>query len=798
MALDSRFVVTSDLESYFVDKDSGEPLAGGIVTFYSDLNRTVKKPVYQLTGSPPNYSYSVLPNPCILSDTGTFQDAIGNNIVPYYFPYEGTPDNSSGTIELYYITVQSSGMVQQFIREAWPNQAADDIPAEGQDINNFIPNGQFLSHTDIVSTSQPPTFVVNTTMQLQPIAQGGWSFNRSVGGASVFVNSFSRITTAISGLNDFPRYAFNLNCTSFSASDQYRDLAIRWPDVNKFTAGSPEGTQVYTLFFAAESRDSNTYAFDVRLIRYYGTGGSPSALTDVSIGTIDISPSYSYATLFNVVFPDDGGTIGTNNDDFVMIALRGPNSSFNVQFTDFALALGNVTLPFFPEQTNDEMLSRAVTGWMPTPNPDGSDLYLQLRLTPIGMIWDKSEVGRVESLIYNFSGSVSPTTNLIKADGSSYKYDAYSPIGIPYSRLGDVLLSGNTISPALPMYGTGLPFVNTYNLDSTSYLTIDTNQPGAQANLVVDVTAGITPTSISTGLVTDMDAYVNATTITVIGKTIGVAFASVSAGTSGFTIFELRNNASLEQVFTVVPAAVAGLAGTYWQFSNTTTTYYMWFKVDGVGADPAPGGTPILVNLESTNSASQVLLRVFGAINGFEQVKCVFPAGSAISGGDYFNLSPALGNFYVWYKVNSVGTDPAVLNKTGIKVDILSADTATQVANKTAAAINSTYYGVPDFRGYFLRGLDDGAGVDLEAASRFSKTFNVYGDVLGTQELFNIESHVHSTPVLAYTPGIIPPPKIGNTTATSDPPVTLPFTTSAYGSSETVPANKNVLYVIRY
>ena len=43
MALDSRYVTTTSLEEYFVDKDDGTPLAGGTITFFEDDNRAVPK-----------------------------------------------------------------------------------------------------------------------------------------------------------------------------------------------------------------------------------------------------------------------------------------------------------------------------------------------------------------------------------------------------------------------------------------------------------------------------------------------------------------------------------------------------------------------------------------------------------------------------------------------------------------------------------------------------------------------------------------------------------------------------------
>ena len=117
MALDSRFVVTADLQGYFVHKDTGLPLAGGTVTFYEDENRTTLKDVYELTGTPPNYTYTQLPNPLNLSSVGTYMDDSNNDVVPYYFPYDGTPTESTGTVQLYYAVVRDANGVEQLTRE---------------------------------------------------------------------------------------------------------------------------------------------------------------------------------------------------------------------------------------------------------------------------------------------------------------------------------------------------------------------------------------------------------------------------------------------------------------------------------------------------------------------------------------------------------------------------------------------------------------------------------------------------------------------------------------------------------
>lgn len=136
---DPHYIPAFSIEDVLLDKDTGAPLTGGIVTFFKDAQRLVMKPVFQITGTSPNYTFIQLPNPMTLSAIGTFQDALDNPVIPYFFPY-----NSSLGVELYYITVTSSGLVAQFTREAQPF-----IPGQGSGtvvpgtIENELSNPQF-------------------------------------------------------------------------------------------------------------------------------------------------------------------------------------------------------------------------------------------------------------------------------------------------------------------------------------------------------------------------------------------------------------------------------------------------------------------------------------------------------------------------------------------------------------------------------------------------------------------------------------------------------------------------------
>lgn len=163
MGLDPRYVTDGPLQEYFVSKDSGLPLSGGTLTFFRDSSRITPKTVYELTGSPPNYSYVALPNPITLSAVGTPMNGSGEDIVIYYFPF--LPDGV--TEDLYYVVVQDSNGVDQFTREAWPNAAIENpspSPSSSLPVQNQISNPQFsqILINDIPTLSPSSTvFSVN-------------------------------------------------------------------------------------------------------------------------------------------------------------------------------------------------------------------------------------------------------------------------------------------------------------------------------------------------------------------------------------------------------------------------------------------------------------------------------------------------------------------------------------------------------------------------------------------------------------------------------------------------------------
>lgn len=104
----------------------------------------------------------------------------------------------------------------------------------------------------------------------------------------------------------------------------------------------------------------------------------------------------------------------------------------------------------------------------------------------------------------------------------------------------------------------------------------------------------------------------------------------------------------------------------------------------------------------------------------------------------------------------------------------------------------STTFNLPDYRGEFLRGFDNGAGNDPDAASRLNRGDGVTGDNIGTKQLGEIESHLHGID-LVTAGGFSEIQNIGGSATFSGI-----SQTNLFGGNETRPRNVNVMYCIKF
>jgi hypothetical protein len=292
MSLDPRYFVTADLEEYFVDKDSGLPLAGGTISFYRDVARSTPKTVYQLSGAPPNYTYTPLPNALTLSSVGTVQNAGGDNVVIYYFPYD-----DEGNLDLYFISVKDSNGVEQFTREAWPNVTAETNPTENDfAISNQLSNSQFTQV--FINEGQATVYTASAATNEVFAFAPDWDFVIS-GTGTVTVERI-----AIAGNDEVPTsppYVLDVALTGGITACYLRQRFNTNSGLWASTADEPvflSGTLIATNEAAGTS--------GIQMFYVESTGGLPVAIVDASFDNA------GYQVLTGVT--DDPIPLSTNTD----------------------------------------------------------------------------------------------------------------------------------------------------------------------------------------------------------------------------------------------------------------------------------------------------------------------------------------------------------------------------------------------------------------------------------------------------------------------------------------------------
>lgn len=788
MSADPRFVTAPSLQMVFRDKTTGLPLRAGVVKFYKDQARTVPKSVYKLSGAPPNYSFTDIGNEIKLTGIGTFADSSGNNdIIPYYFPYDGTPDKSEGTVELYFIQVYSSGSaVLQFSREGWPSGVANEETNE-DNLVNFIPNGQFLLHTNLPETTDYDAGEIRAP--ITDIAQGGWTFERPVGSTARDVVTFERFGSYTESPTTSPRYAVRVKCEDPGSGGDFKDLRIKWSDVNKFASAD----QKYTFYLSGITNAGSSLEVGLWLIRNFGTGGSSEEERELATFTLNTS----YATIRKAAFifgTNLEKTIGALNDDFVQLAIRIPTDEISdSSLTDFGLAIGDRNITLFPISPDADFKYKSLAGQIPVPDYNAANLYLPVMLGPQGFEYDSSVIAKVRT---SSSDDIDAKIEL-KADGAQYETAGYSASGVPYSRLHAKYWNAIT---GIPKWGTGRNYVMTWR-GATGALVLHPNTAGSvTATADGSAATGFTFKTVATG-----NAAYYALASWSLGGTSFVlqnlergAVTATTVNTSTFTISQLRKGSALLQEITAITAVAAsalanpGSTAKYFRFysyhSAAAVPFYVWYKITNE-TDPAIGGaTGIQINLEAGDTAANVAQKTANVLNGWQVSLITATAASAIAAGSYFIFNSINTGYYVWFRKDGSGTDPAPSGRTGIEINLAASDTADIVADKMRYDINHKYFAVPDFQGMYLQGLDPNQIIDKDY--RWSLVDGVGGMNVGTFQYDDNLSHLHGG---GSEIGTSLPPVVDTGGGVSDA-----YTTRYAGSFSNHPRNAVVNFYIRY
>lgn len=567
-------MIAPSVQEFFIDKLTGLPMAAGKVFFYSDVDRNVLKPIYALSGSPPNYSYVQLPNPVTLTAVGTFSDSQGNDVLPYYYPFD-----DEGNVELYYIAVYNSSMTPQFTRQAYPNIAGLG-QGSGVDLTNYASNGQFLAHTNVDTTGN---IVLGGDTAVAP---GGWYYQIPIGSTAQDSVTFGTLPAGPSPLG-YPRFYIDIKNISGGSGDAYKYLSLRFPGVSTFAG------QTLNFHFTARAIGAPVN-ISIAEVQYFGGTGSTIGTTNTTAfaGTSTVIGTAGFAiypTSSNITFVADTSTsIGTNNDDYIEIVIVLPIATpFEIQMTDFVLTptLGSTA---YPNQTSYDVMSEGVAGSLPIPDPAGMDLYLPIIYTQSGFSYDNSAVGAIVNKTQAPTNVSFGVGNELLMNGATYLANAYSPIGVPYQRLMNYLLKNSasvsitqsgltaTIDDGqVPMYGTGSNFVTLFN------------------------NAGASTTSFFVQI-----------------NTVSTGSASDGATPTGWTF-----TATVANTTYTVSNVTAPSGGQYWTFTEGATgkVYNVWYSVNGSGTAPAtPSGANIKVSLTGTPTSTSTIAATLAAINQYQ------------------------------------------------------------------------------------------------------------------------------------------------------------------------------------
>ena len=165
--------------------------------------------------------------------------------------------------------------------------------------------------------------------------------------------------------------------------------------------------------------------------------------------------------------------------------------------------------------------------------------------------------------------------------------------------------------------------------------------------------------------------------------------------------------------------------------------------------------------------------------------------GAVYAQGDYSALYAAIGSTWVtaWTNSESITTGDYRKNSSGVIYIATSTGTTsgTDVGDDVGVTWStSTNFLVPDLRGEFLRGFDNGTGNDPDSASRTG------GDAVGSSQVDEFKSHNHDLPIQlnnGYAAGS------GGARYQS---YSAGVDTGNRGGNETRPRNKYVQFCIKY
>lgn len=587
------------LQDYLVDKDTGLPLVNGLISLYKDNSRLVYKNWYYQTGAPGAYTWVALDNPLHLSSVGTIQDPNGNDVIPFYYPYN---ESNSNVREPYYITVYSTDEngdqdVLQFTRENFPFAGDNSSPTSQNPTNrNYILNNVYWRNLGSLDCENVTDQIIAPS-QHDGYTNGDIRFIKSTTGANDDLE-FSAMTATLED-DITPETMLHFQCSGTQSGET--EKCIQYPI--SLGIKSLENVEANVVIHAQNVSGSANNYLDLYIYQYTGTG----ALTQpdpILIQRITLTSSFQKFVI-PFIFPDaEGITVGDGGDDALFLRVRYPLSALcdiNHTKPQIYLVADSDQVPDNNFDTTDEieaiinsprtgdyrtsLNSFYSFGWIPcdgTIGPTGSNATFKgTQVWPLyQLLWNKfANIVMNGSLylgIYDSVGAATTYGASAIADFSANKQLALT------NTLGYVIMGGTVNNTPVVVTRSG------NNLTGASFNTYFTGSP------ILFTTTGTLPSGITTDTIY-YAIYVNSTTIQVATTyDNAIAGTAVTLSDAGIGVHTVQTN----------------IAGTYTgQNSHTITIAEMPAHTHDVALGITPnilssGGGQNVVNTGPTTSSS--------------------------------------------------------------------------------------------------------------------------------------------------------------------------------------------------
>ena len=560
----SQLVAAPMLQDIFVDA-SGDLLAGGKIFAYQDADHTTFKNWYYQIGTYGNYSYVALQNPLVLSASGTIQDVNGNDVIPFYYPFD---ENNSTITQKYFFEVYNSTGTLVFTRANFPSGVGSggEIITTGSDLENYIINNRFWRNVGTFSSSNlsniwTTQYSYSASAQLTyyyttlaPSQHDGFSmpdFNYIIQTASAPGSSIAETitfnvftsTAAATVIGDIcPEYYINHTCTADTTGSVLK--TYQFPISLHIATLQSQGFSV-TIQGQSVSGEN---IIGIYLYQFSGTGSATSAQT--LLGTIPLTSVWTKYTLNDLVFPSSTPlALSATGDDAFYLQISMPTGSVdgicNLNFTIPSLYLSSSTVStnsFATYDQIDAIISDARTGDVRT---SVNQFY------PYG--WVPMNDGVM--------GLTNPGNNAQYVRANS---DVWQLFYLLWT-LGKTYDSGSNSNPLFQMYNNTAGTLAATNYGASAYLDFTSNISGVTKALQLpfamgQVFLGTVPVS---ALLQAASAYVGYKSIVTASSSTGLLWTTASSNllnlflgnTITFTGASALVNVNAKNIYYVVPVS---------------------------------------------------------------------------------------------------------------------------------------------------------------------------------------------------------------------------------------------------